>query len=761
MKTTASLIRVVALAVLAVAVWALVKYDQAMPRVVPANAPATEFSAMRAEATLARLLGPEKPHPASTAENAAVRARIIREFARLGVSAQTYTGMGCDVGRRAAYVACATVTDVIAPVLPGKGKAIIMMAHYDSVPAGPGAADDQSGVATVIETARALRAAGGKTLHPVIALLTNGEEYGLLGAAAFLDNPALKDKVGAVVNMEARGNRGQSRLFQTSPGDEKLIDLYAASVPSYATSSLYAEIYKYMPNDTDLTLFIRDGFPGFNFAFIGNVADYHTPLDLRRNLSLVTLQQHGDNLLGVARGLMKTPYAKLKGPDAVYVDVLGRWLLHIPESWALPGAIALLILIAGAVAVGHGPKVEKREWLRAAAIFPALVIGAVAFGWLLATIAQLISGQPDPAYAHPVALRTALAFGLAAMTIAVSRLAGLRAAASAVWLWLAVLDVAVAATLPGVSPYFLVPLAFAAVLLLATARLGWQSAAGRVALFVSALAALVVWLQLAASGEMLMGLRLHPLFTLPAAIALTTLVPLLASPQLPKRFWHYTTGGCFGAAVIVAIVAGFQPAYSAVAPQRLNLNYVVDNGTGKAQWAADAGAPLPPALRAAAKFSKVPETPYPSSYRKAYLAPADRAKVTMPSATILTNAQVKGTRTVTLGLNGSSAAAMMILTVPGKAELKRIVMGEKVIDVPARWAKQKSVTISCMSRDCASKAVTLDMADAGPLTLNVIERRAGLPPFGVKLGRARGDTAVPSQFGDGMMLVTPMTVPGI
>jgi hypothetical protein len=759
--STASIVKLIALAAFAVAIWALAKYGQAMPRVAPADAPKTEFSAMRADAVLARLLGPEKPHPASTAENARVRARIVKEFARLGVTAKTYTAMGCNAWERGGFLGCATVTDVIAPVLPGEGKAIVLLAHYDSVPAGPGAADDESGVATVLETARALRARGGRTLHPVIAVLTDGEEYGLLGAAAFLDNPQLKDQVGAVVNVEARGSNGQSLLFQTSPGNEKLIDLYAASVPDYATSSLYEEIYKRLPNDTDLTLFIRDGFPSFNFAFAGRVADYHTPLDTRRNLGLATLQQHGDNVLGVAGALMRTPYADLKGPDAIYVDVMGRWLIHLPQGWALPGAIVLLLLIAGAVAVSHGEPVSGWEWLKAAAVFPALVIGAGLVGWLLSFIAQLISGMPDPAYAHPVALRTALALGVAGIAIAVARFSGLRAAASAVWLWLAVLGVAVAAFLPGFSPYFLLPLAFAAVLMLATARMGWASGIGRAALVVAALAALVLWLQLAASGEVLMGLRLHPLFTLPAAVGAATLVPLLATPPLSKRVWRYAAGGCLGAALIASIVAGLQPAYSKIAPQRLNINYVVDNATGAAHWAADAMAPLPKALRDAAKFSDRPEQPFPSSPFKAYLAPAERAQTQMPGAAVLANAKTEKGRRVTLGFEGSRDAAMMTLAVPGKAGLTRIVVGEKVFAVPPEWAKRENIVISCMSRDCASMPVTLDMTETGPLKLTVVERRAGLPAFGEKLAKARGRRAVPSQFGDGMMLVTPVTVAAV
>ena len=86
-------------------------------------------------------------------------------------------------------------------------------------------------------------------------------------------------RIGVVINAEARGNHGPSYLFQTSAGDENLVDLYARNVAHPATSSFYDEIYKYLPNDTDLTLFLQAGFTGYNFAFIGNQADYHSPRD--------------------------------------------------------------------------------------------------------------------------------------------------------------------------------------------------------------------------------------------------------------------------------------------------------------------------------------------------------------------------------------------------------------------------------------------------------------------------------------------------
>ena len=55
-------------------------------------------------------------------------------------------------------VNCATVTNIIADVMPGAGKPVLLMAHSDSVAAGPGAGDDGSGVAVLLETIRALKA---------------------------------------------------------------------------------------------------------------------------------------------------------------------------------------------------------------------------------------------------------------------------------------------------------------------------------------------------------------------------------------------------------------------------------------------------------------------------------------------------------------------------------------------------------------------------------------------------------------------------
>ena len=731
----------------------------ARPAVKASDASAAEFSAGRAEDVLKRILGPERPHPVSTEENAAVRGRILKELAALGIPATVHHGFGCNEVRAAGVITCASVNDILGDVKAGEGKAIVLMAHYDSVPAGPGASDDESGVATVIETARALKARGLKSKHPILALLTDGEEAGLLGAAAFLHDPALRARVGAVVNVEARGTRGRSLLFQTSPGDGPLIDLYAGAVPDYATSSAYAEIYRLLPNDTDLTLFIRDGFPSFNFAFSENVANYHTALDLRANLDPQTLQQHGDNLLGVASALEQVDFANLSGHNDIYVDLLGRALPRLPATWALPLSVAAFVLLLFATLMARGEPVGAARWCAALAITPVLVIGAGAMGWLLHTIASAVSGMPDPSYAWPATLRIGLALGVAFVTLIVSRMAPLRAATAGVWLWIAGLGIVVAAFVPGLTPYFLMPSAIAGMLLLVAAFLpgSWGGVAGQGAVLLSALPLLLLWVGFGAMGETVMGLKLHPLFTIPIAVGMSALVPLFARHSLPRSAWLAASGLVLVAAVSAAICAGMQPAYSASAPQRLSISYVQQDK--RALWAVDALAPVPSPMKSVASFSLVPEKISPFSWSSSYVAPANDLGETLPTARLLANRRTDGGRRVTLVLGGSDDANQMAFILTKPAGLKAIDIKDWHFDAPPQWAKLDRVVIACMSRDCASATLTLTMVGDAPVDAILGEDRFGLPPSGARLLAARPKQAVPSQNGDGMLLINLLHIP--
>lgn len=751
-------LRAAGLTVLAVAIWFLCRYANEPHSVRGLETSVAEFSAVRANNTLARILGPERPHPAGTAENARVRARIVKEFATLGIEAKPYRAMGCNYGQRYGAIECATVTDLIAEVKKGEGKAIVLLAHYDSVPAGPGAADDGSGVASVLETVRALKARGFPGKHPVLAVITDGEEYGLLGAASFLHDPKMKARVGAVVNVEARGNRGPSLLFQTSDGNAPLIDLYAKNAQRYFTSSLFVEIYKLLPNDTDLTLFIRDGIPSFNFAFSENVAHYHTPLDTRANLSRATLQHQGENMLDMALGLGQTDFAALKGGNAVYLSILGVVLPRMPQWWALPLALLLFVALVFASYIARERKMRWDQQLLSFAMPPILVIGCGLAGWGLYTIAQLVSSMPDPTYAYPVTFRIALSFAVAGMTLAVSSTAPPHGLARGAWLWLAGLAILTAAFLPGISPYFLIPCLIAAILLLLAARSRnrWHGRFGQVSLLIAAILNLIIWFALVATGETLMGLKLHPLFTIPAALGLIAVVPLVAMEPLSRQTRRIFVSLCFLIAVAAAAAAGLIPSYSDVAPQRLNLNYVEDHVRNRAIWAADAGAPLPDSLRSIANFSAAPEQAFPVAFQKAYVAPAGKFQLVAPTATV--NAASK--KKIIVTLHGTDHAEQMFLVIPKKAGLKTIAIGDWNIPIKKTDFNSGNTIIGCLTEDCRNVAVTLDVTPEKPFDILFGERRFGLPADGKKLLDARPNTAVPSQLGDGTVIVSKVRVAG-
>lgn len=736
------------LVLLAAAIWLLCQWTNEPREVRGPDAAPAEFSAVRADATLARILGPERPHPAGTAENAAVRARILSEFERLGIKATTHRALGCNYSERRNFIGCGTVTNIVAEVKPGDGRAIVLLAHYNSVPAGPGASDDGSGVATVLETARALKARGLPGKHPILAVLTDGEEYGLLGAAAFVKDPALKARVGVVVNVEARGTRGSSLLFQTSAGNAPLIEAYAKGTRHYATSSLFSEIYKRMPNDTDLTVFLRNGFPGLNFAFSENVANYHTPLDLRANLVPATLQHQGENMLGTALSLGDQPFNALKGGDEIYLSLFGAVLPRLPQWTTLPLALTIFVMLIFASLLARERRMRWDQNFLSMVMPPVLLVGVALAGWGLHAIAVLVSGAPDPTFAYPALFRAALFFMLTGFTFAVSTMAPPHSLARGAWLWLAALGIIAAVFAPGASPYFLFPTALAAVVLLlaARSRTRWLGRFGQVCLLLAATLNLIVWFSLADAGEMLMGLKLHPLFTIPAGLGLVALVPLLACASLAASLHRLVIALCFLGAVAAAAASGLMPPFSAAAPQRLNLTYVEDHVRSRALWAADASAPLPQALRAAANFSATPEQATPINFFPVYVAPAVKLHLPAPTAKL-----DKGHE---LTLTGSKEAAQMFVIIPKKAGLRAVEIGNWTFAL--KPGSSDDTIIACLTPDCRDLSLKLTTRAAKPFDILFGERRFGLPPEGEKLIAARPKEAVPSQMGDGSVILSKL-----
>jgi hypothetical protein len=360
---------------------------------------------------------------------------------------------------------------------------------------------------------------------------------------------------------------------------------------------------------------------------------------------------------------------------------------------------------------------------------PALMLAcAVGVGFVLHGLAAWISGHDDPSYATPIWLRLSLAFGVWAVALATARLSG----AIACWLWLAALAIACAIWLPGATPYFLFPSLVAAPLLLVTVRGGREPV-----LFVAAFAALVIWIGFVWIGESVMGLQLHEMFTASAAFGLIAVLPLLRK----VRGKGLSLAVSLAAALVLAVVAGLQPAYSVTAPERLNLRYVERDG--KAWWVADPVRHLPQALRAAAHFSEsVQHLPVTG-----YTAPAGTARFPAPNARATRHGN-----NVTFEMDAPGNGVTLLL--PRQAQLRSLT----IVGVQAPAPGQVD-TIICATPDCGRMQMTLHLGSAAPFEIVLQAVQRGLPAQGGALLKARPPEAVPSQAGDRTMLMSKIAIP--
>lgn len=304
----------------------------------PRPAITSEFSAIRAAEKARRLLG-DQPRPVGSATNAAAVERLTEwlRTRRMEVEVQeaNVRAGGRDV----------TLRNVIARrtgALPG--KAVMIVAHHDTVAASPGAGDDGMGVAIALELADALNVEPWSG-RDVILLLTDGEEAGLLGAKHFSENHRWIADVGCVLNIDNRGNAGPCLLYETGPDAARMLEPVAPLMGPVVANSTFAEISRHMPYATDFQVFSRLGVPGLNFAVVGGFAHYHRASDTWTNADLSSLQHVGETLLPVLRGLTmaKEDRHKIEG-DAVFLDVAGAFLAWWPARAGVVASVSCVLL---------------------------------------------------------------------------------------------------------------------------------------------------------------------------------------------------------------------------------------------------------------------------------------------------------------------------------------------------------------------------------------------------------------------------------
>lgn len=108
--------------------------------------------------------------------------------------------------------------NLVAVVQGASERTIVITAHRDNSGEGPGANDNASGTAALIELARAYAPAVGTTeqtrpSHTLVFVSTDGGAFGALGAARFADRSPYRDEALAVISLDAIAGFGRPRLL--------------------------------------------------------------------------------------------------------------------------------------------------------------------------------------------------------------------------------------------------------------------------------------------------------------------------------------------------------------------------------------------------------------------------------------------------------------------------------------------------------------------------------------------------------------------
>lgn len=723
-----------ALVVLAVAVLAVAGLLHATPpAAMPASASPGIFSADRALAQLRKFA--QKAHPTGTRENEAVRNYLLGTLRSLGLKPQVQTALGASRSDLGAVVG--VVNNILVRV-PGRmhGKALMLAAHYDSVPSGPGAADDGASVAAILETLRAL-SQSAPLRNDVIAVFTDGEEADMLGADAFVSvHPWARD-VGLVLNFEYRGNRGPYLMFETSRGNGRLIEAFSRAAPHPIGNSAMYEVYKRMPNDTDLSVFMRAGIPGMNFAAIDGAMSYHSQLDRPELLQEATLQHEGETMLALVRYFGNTPLEALGSTDKVYFDAPGVGLIRYPVGWVWPLSGLLFLLFCGVFA--WGMKSGALRPVRTASGGLAFLVSIPA----LAGICQLLwlairKIHPDYHQALPwdtynshwyLLAFIMLAIGLFSLMQARMRkwLHPMELAMGALACWLLALFIS-SIWFPGASFIFSWPMA--------STLLAYAVLLGMRARNVSPLGHATVLLLGAAPGILLLTPLIGMMYTglspqfvgavMPLPVMLlglcVPLVEIASSRMLLPRL-------SLALAAAFLATGSLSSNFDVRHPRPDNVDYAFDGATGKALWLSFDNRldrwtqTFFPGI---AERRRVPEI-FGSEKFSVWAAPVPALPMPAPDIRVLADKTGAAVRKVTLQIRSPRQAPMLALSIDQAVVIEAKVAGKTFPNTsPDNWR------MYCIGFPADGIRLELSVKAGQPFEIRVLDQETGLPQMGLR-----------------------------
>jgi hypothetical protein len=705
------------------------------PDPLSASAPASEFSAERAFSHVERIA--ERPHPVGSAANAEVRAYLVGQLEDLGLRPTVQEATSARTKEGTASIA--RVHNIHARI-EGRSPTghVLLVAHYDSVPRGPGAADDGAGVAAILEITRAFTS-GSPPRNDIDIVFTDAEEPWLLGAQAFVSADRLDPRRSVVLNLEARGTSGPALMFQSSPDNATLIPTLANAQRPIASSGWEA-CFQLLPGDTDFSVFRDAGFAGMNFAFMEGSARYHTPEDSPDNLDPASLQHMGSTVLTAASYLAEQDLGAPRGGQLTYFTVLGE-LVHYPQSLAVPLAVLAAVVFLATLLYARRRGVRARSVAWSAVSFLALLVVTMALGMGAWQVLLLIHPGYGSFHTGDTYRPEWYAAGLLALTAALTvawylllrRRHTSEELVAGTWVWFVVLAILSAALMPGAAYLFTWTPLVGSLLLAAAIRWGGADSTWRyLALSAGAVPTVALLVPLVDSSFSLgLALSSGPMFM--AVLVLITAMPVLDLVAL-RRAWLVPL-----AATVVGLAlfaAGLSiDTFDDEHPRQTRLVYALDADQEQAWWLSADPDPAPWTDRYVnTGYTEVDER-FPDSASlslspRYHAGAASVARIEPAGVTVTRSERDGGTRELELRISPGEASRMALYAdTRSHAVTAATVDGIDVDEAPGQRQDTDPSKWGFVFHGAPPEGidVTLEVRGEGPLPLRVIAYRDGLP----------------------------------
>ncbi|TQV74697.1 M28 family peptidase [Aliikangiella marina] len=728
---------------------------------IPDNIPASEFSGQRAYQQLVELLADETAHFVDSQANRLVEQRLIEHLKTLGFTPEIQDTEICSDWRRG-VARCTRVRNVIVHIQGEvRGQGILLSAHYDSVPAGPGGSDAGAAVATLMEIARLL-ADKKQPRNSIVLLFNEGEEFGLFGAHAFMRKHPLAKQLKVALNIEARGSAGKSVMFETGEDSGWLVSEYAKGTTAPLSSSLFYEVYKYLPNDTDLTVFKEHGLQGLNFAHAELEAHYHTPLDNLANLNPGTVQLHGDNVWHVLNQIKDKDLTLVEQGNKVYTDVLGMTVFQWPESWTLWISFMLMgLLVWSNIRYYQLNLLINGNALGCLVMMILSVFIAAISAFVLQKIVQSFGASMAPWRAEPISMRLSIWLGVVSSTLMFCYLAAKNHATTSVliasmYLWV-LLAIVTSLVMPGISFLFILPAGLTLIALIAVSFLG-NDKTRQAIIWVAALFAIcnaVSFMPIVHTLEVMVSFYMSVAMGIMLGFSTIALVPLLLSElKVVKSIPRIA-----GVGIILSLSAAtwtiLQPPYSEKMPQPLNLVYLQNAAQPPVLLVGRSGQSLPPELASkyAAQSEREMLKPFAVSGRDYRATTVDEYPIAQIETAVLQSGVDSGNRVVKFSVN-TEKHKLLDVKVHIHSDSKLISLQnseQKIIYQDEPSIRNGYYEYHCRGESCHQFELIAEwphQAEEKPLEVQVTASYTGLPSQLNEWVAARDGIAIQRQNGD-------------